>query len=173
MSSAAALVLAAVFVWAAVAKVRGRDATVASFRGLGLPGPGVLAVVVPVVEIGLAVGLVVMPSVAGWLALALLAAFTVVIGRAIARGVEVGCACFGSAANDRPVSPLEVVRNAGLAALAVVATGATGDALWPALPAMVVVTVVVALGRVGLAMAELRMTGGHVFSTPLPGEHRR
>jgi hypothetical protein len=37
----------------------------------------------------------------------------------------------------------------------------------------VIVTVSVALGRVALAMAELRMAGGHVFSTPLPGEHRR
>jgi uncharacterized membrane protein YphA (DoxX/SURF4 family) len=173
MSPAAALVLAVVFLWAAVAKVRDRAGTAASFRGLGLPAPAALAVAVPVVEVALAVGLVVRPSIAGWLALALLVAFTLVIAGAIARGVEVGCACFGSAANDRPVSTLEVVRNAGLAALAVVATGASGDALWPALPAIVIVTVVVALGRVGLAMAELRMAGGHVFSTPLPGEHRR
>lgn len=172
MSSAAALVLAAVFVWAAVAKVRARTTTVTSFRGLGLPAPDALAIAVPMVEVGLAIGLVVRPSAAAWCALGLLVAFTAVIATAIARGVEVGCACFGSSA-DRQVSTIEVVRNAGLAGLAVVATGAHGDALWPPLPALVIVTVVVALGRVALAMAELRHAGGHVFSTPLPGEHRR
>lgn len=172
MSSAAALVLAVVFAWAAVAKVRARTTTVTSFRGLGMPAPDALAVAVPMVEVALAIGLAVRPGVAAWWALVLLVAFTAVIGRAIARGVEVGCACFGSSA-ERPVSTMEVVRNAGLAALAVVATGAHGDAFWPPLPALVIVTVVVALGRVALAMAELRQAGGHVFSTPLPGEHRR
>jgi hypothetical protein len=92
----------------------------------------------------------------------------------VARGSTVGCACFGGGAEDRPVSVLELVRNAGLGALAIVASGAgTGSALWPSLPAAVLVTVLVALARVGLAAAELRQAGGHVLSTPLPGEVRR
>jgi hypothetical protein len=173
LARALALVLAAVFAWAAVAKVRERDATVASFRGLGLLWPSQLAVVVPAVEVGLAVALVAVPEVAAFAALALVLAFSLVIGRAVAVGSTVGCACFGGHADDRPVSVLELVRNGALGAMAVLASAAgPGSALWPDLPALVIVTVVVALARVGLAAAELRRAGGHVWSTPLPGEGR-
>lgn len=174
MAQAAALVLAAVFAWAAAAKLGARAATVASFRGLGLPAPGALAVAVPLIEVVLALALVVAPAQASFAALAVLLAFTVVIGRAVAGGSSVGCACFGGSAGARPVSVLELVRNAGLGALAIVATGAgAGSALWPSLPAVVLVTVLVALARVGFAAAELRRAGGHLLSTPLPGEARR
>jgi hypothetical protein len=175
LARAAALVLAAVFAVAAVAKVRHRADTTVSFAGLGLPVPAALAVAVPVVEGALVVGLVLLPGPAAFLALALLLAFSVVVGRAVARGATVGCACFGGAAEARPVSTLELVRNAGLAALAVIATGAGAEPVaasggWPALPANVIVTVLVALGRVGLEAAALRRAGGHVLATPLPGE---
>jgi hypothetical protein len=169
-AEASALVLAVVFAWAAAAKVRARPATVASFDGLRLPAPRLLATAVPVVEVALAAGLVVVPGPAAFLALALVLAFSVVIGRAVAAGSTVGCACFGGHADDRPVSVLELVRNAGLGALAVLATGAGGGPHWPSLPALVIVTVLVALGRVALAAVELRRAGGHVLSTPLPGE---
>lgn len=173
LAAASALVLAAVFAWAAVAKVRHRVATVASFRGLRLPAPGALATVVPVVEGALAVGLVVAPASSGFAALALVLAFSVVIGRAVAAGATVGCACFGGA-DDRPVSVVELVRNGALGALAVIASGAgAGPALWPSLPAVVIVTVLVALGRVALAAAQLRQDGGHVLATPLAGEMGR
>ena len=173
LAQAAALVLAAVFGWAAVAKVRAAGPTTASFRGLGLPAPRLLARAVPAVEAVLAVALVLRPAVAAFAALALVVVFSLVIVRAVAAGSTVGCACFGggSGEDDRPVSVLEVVRNGGLGALAIVATGAgAGTALWPSLPALVIVTVLVALSRVGLAAAELRRAGGHVFSTPLPGD---
>lgn len=175
LAEAAALVLAAVFAVAAVAKARRRAATTASFRGLGLSAPGVLAVAVPAVEAVLAVTLVLVPGPASFAALALLLAFTAVIVRAVISGSTVTCACFGaSTPDDRPVSVLELVRNSGLGALAVVATGAGATFPgWPSLPALVIVTVLVALGRVGLAAAELRQVGGHVFSTPLPGEGTR
>lgn len=174
LAQAAALVLAAVFAWAGVAKATARPATVSSFRGLGLPAPASLAVVVPAVELVLAAGLVVAPAPASFAALAVLLAFSAVIGRAVARGSTVGCACFGGGAEDRPVSVLELVRNGALGAVGIVASGAgAGSALWPSLPATVLVTVLVALARVGLAAAELRQAGGHVLSTPLPGEARR
>lgn len=174
LAQAAALVLAAVFAWAGVAKLTARPATISSFRGLGLPAPAPLATAVPAVEALLAVGLVVAPAPVSFAALAVLLGFSIVIGRAVARGSTVGCACFGAGAEDRPVSVLELVRNGGLGALAIVASGAgTGSALWPSLPAAVLVTVAVALTRVGLAAAELRQAGGHVLSTPLPGEARR
>ena len=174
VAAAAALALAAVFAWAALAKVRERQATVASFRGLGLPAPRTLSVVVPVAEAALAVALVAAPVPAAFFALVVVLAFSVVIGRAVAAGSSVGCACFGGVADDRPVSVLELVRNGALGGLAVVATGAgAGPALWPSLPALVIVTVLVALGRVGIAAAELRRAGGRIFATPLPGEAAR
>lgn len=152
MAAASAVVLALVFGSSAVSKVRARESTVASFRGLRLPAPTVLSSAVPVVESVLAVGLVVAPAPAAYVALALLVAFSVVIGRAVAAGATVGCACFGGGgADERPVSVVELVRNAGLGALAVLATG-VGDvsALWPSGPALVIVAALVALGWAAL-----------------------
>lgn len=160
LAQAAALVLAVVFAWAAVAKVRDRPATVDSFRGLGLPAPTVLASVVPAVELVLAAGLVAVPRLASFAALALVLAFSAVIGRAVAVGSSAGCACFGGSPGDRPVSILELVRNGGLGALAVVASGAgPGSALWPDLRSVVIVTVLVALSRVAFAVVEHRRVG--------------
>ena len=178
VARAAALVLAAVLAWAAIAKVRDRRGTARSFAGLGLPSPRLLASAVPAGEVAVAVGLVVAPARAAWAALALVLAFSVVIARAVVSGASVPCACFGGggagAGAARPVSVVELVRNAGLGALAIVASGAgVGDALWPGLPETVIVTVVVALVAVAFAVVELRRVGGHVFSTPLPGEVHR
>lgn len=178
LARAAAIVLAAVFVLAAVAKGRDQPSTVASFRGLRLPAPGFMAKVVPLVEVGVAVGMIVAPATSAGPALVLLVAFSAVIARAVAAGSTVSCACFGGgargASEDRPVSTVELVRNAGLGALAIVASGAgEGSALWPSLPAVVIVTVVVALVRIAFGAVELRRLGGHVFSTPLPGERSR
>jgi uncharacterized membrane protein YphA (DoxX/SURF4 family) len=178
LGGAAALVLAAVFAWAAVAKFRTPDETAASFHGLGLPAAAVLAKAVPVVELAVAAGLIVVPAATSWIALALVVAFSLVIVRAVAAGSTVTCACFGAAgaATDdtaRPVSTVEVVRNAGLGALAIVASGAAPGTLRTSLPALVIVSVLVALSRVGFAAADLRRLGGHVLSTPLPGEMRR
>lgn len=172
LAGGAALALAAVFAVAAIAKLRDLDATRSSFRGLGLPAPGPLALGVPAAEAAIAVALVVMPAIASWGAGVVLVAFTVVIVRSIAGGHPAPCACFGGS-TARPVSGLEVARNLALLALVVVASGARRDALWPSLPAAVLVSVAVALGRVGLAVGELKQAGGHVFATPLPGEHRR
>jgi uncharacterized membrane protein YphA (DoxX/SURF4 family) len=176
LAAAAALVLAGVFAWAGVAKLRHHGPTLDSFRGLGLPAPAVLARTVPVVELAVAAGLLLAPALTAWVALALLLGFTFVIGRAIVRGSTVSCACFGGSASragedERPVSVVELVRNAGLGALAIVAGGAGAGRLDPpALPALVIVTGVVALARVAFAAVELRRLGGHVWSTPLPGD---
>ena len=162
IASAAALVLAAVFLWAGVAKLLRRDDTQASFSALRLPAPAALAVVVPIVEIALAAALVLRPAIAAWAALALIGAFTAVIWLAIARGIEAPCSCFGTARKE-PVSTNEIVRNGMLAGLAVLATAAHGAAGWPGLPQLVIVTVLAALGRVVLAIAELRRGGNRVF----------
>jgi len=122
VGSVAAVVLAAVFAFAAVAKAMRRRETVAAFEGLGLPAPGVLAAVVPAAELVIALTLLARPQIGAALALAALAAFTSVIVRALRRGVDTGCGCFGSRHNA-PVNPSDVVRNGLLAAFAVLATG--------------------------------------------------
>ncbi len=157
IAQASALVLALVFAWAAWAKAINRSPIVASFRGLGLPAPAALAVVVPVVEATLAIALVLRPAPAALAAFVLLVVFSVGIGRAVAAGSTVACACFGASAGERPVSVLELVRNGGLGALAIVANGAgTSTALWPSVPATVIVTVLVVVGRVALGAAAVR-----------------
>jgi len=162
LASATAIVLAAVFAWAGVAKLLRRADTAASFVALGVPAARGLAVVVPLVELALAAGLVLRPALAGWAALALIFAFTVVIWRAIHRGIKAPCSCFGTASKE-PVSTNEIVRNGMLAGLAVLATAAHGAAGWPGLPQIVIVTVLAALGRVALAVAEFRRDGARVF----------
>jgi len=131
LARVAAMVLAGVFAWAGVAKLWNRQATSRSFAGLGLPAPASLALVVPATELGVASALVAVPPLGAWAALALLVVFTVVIIRALATGVTVPCACFGSARSARAVSSVDVVRNACLAAAAVLAAGVPADSgLW-------------------------------------------
>jgi uncharacterized membrane protein YphA (DoxX/SURF4 family) len=117
--------LAAVFAWAGAAKAVDRRATARSFRALGLPGDALLTTGVPVVELVLAAGLVLVPAAAAPLAFGLLVAFSVVLGRALREGVPVGCGCFGTARRG-PVSARDLLRNAVLAAVALVVAVAGG-----------------------------------------------
>jgi len=137
-----ALVLAAVFIWAAAAKLAHPPETKAGFTSLGLARPEVMAWLVPAVEILTAVLLVGAPRVGGFVALALLAAFSLVIARAIMRGVTTGCTCFGSV-SSKPVSPTDLGRNCILAALALVAGSTPAPALppWWAIAAVAVAAV--------------------------------
>lgn len=112
-----ALVLAAVFVRAAVAKLARRAETEASFGALGLPAARHAARVVPMVELALAVALIAAPRAGGIGSVVLLAAFTAVLVRAIRSGVSASCNCFGAARAD-PVSEVDVLRNGLLAGLA-------------------------------------------------------
>ena len=162
----AALVLAALFAWAGVAKLGARRRTRRTFRALGLPAADGFAVVVPVVELTLALGLVVAPGWAAAGALAMLAAFSVFLLRAIRAGVDVGCGCFGSAGTE-PVSYVELVRN-GLMALAAVAALATPRPVAPGLAAVLVAGAALAIAGLVLALAELKRTVGHVWKMDLP-----
>jgi uncharacterized membrane protein YphA (DoxX/SURF4 family) len=123
LAYATALVLAAVFAAAAIAKLRDREGTRATFTAFGLPQP--LATAVPVVELAVAVGLVVAPGWAAVVSLVVLAAFTTFIARAVRLGVRAPCNCFGRA-SDRPVSSVEIGRNGLLAVASVVAMTAPG-----------------------------------------------
>jgi hypothetical protein len=122
---ASAVVLAAVFVRAGVAKgLRPRE-TVAGFVALGVPNPGATARVVPVAELVLAVMLLSSPRPGGVAALVLLAAFSALLGGAVRRGMTAGCNCFGAARVD-PVSGVDLLRNGLLAVLAAAALLAPG-----------------------------------------------
>ena len=115
-----ALVLAAVFVWAAAAKFARPNVTTEGFRSLRLPAPGGLAWGVPAAEVVTAVLLVAVPPAGGVVALVLLAAFSLVIARALRLGLTTPCGCFG-ATSAKPVSSRDLVRNGLLACLALAA----------------------------------------------------
>ncbi len=117
LASAAAILLAALFTVAAVAKTSQYRGTVDSFRSLGLVAPETLGWLVPAVELLTAVLLIVLPIAGAGSSVLLLVAFSVVLVRALRSGLAVECACFGAIAG-RQVSPLDVARNVGLIAVA-------------------------------------------------------
>ena len=118
MSRLVAGLLAAVFVWAAVAKLRDQPSTVHAFAGAGLPAPSTLAVAVPVGELALAGLLLAAPVWGATVALAVLAGFTTHLGLARRRGIETGCGCFGGSGPTPPRH--ELGRNAVLAVIALI-----------------------------------------------------
>lgn len=154
---AAALVLAAVFARAGVAKLGDAPGTRTTFAALGLPAGAAMAV--PLVELVLAVSLVLFPGYAAVVALAVLAGFTTFLVRGIRAGVTVGCNCFGSAGHA-PISRVDVIRNALLAGTAAVALWATSPTV-PRLGACAVTLV-----GLGVAMTVLRV----VRRAPVPPE---
>ncbi|MGH1503365.1 MAG: MauE/DoxX family redox-associated membrane protein [Acidimicrobiales bacterium] len=122
LARVAAAVLAAVFVWAAVAKLRDREGTTVDFAAMGLPAPGLSAVVVPGAELAVAVALVVGAAIGGvpvgaYAAFVLLVGFTVHLASIVQSGRPVACRCFGGASTE-PVSSRSLVRNAALLGLA-------------------------------------------------------
>jgi len=133
---AARIVLAAVLAASATAKLRARVALSSDAmephmdRLVGERIAPIVGPVLPPTELVVAISLVAWWSpVPGVVALALIAAFTVVLVRAQARHVP--CLCFGTASLDVPVGPASIVRNGVLAGLAVLAIGdpAGADAL--------------------------------------------
>ncbi len=151
-----AVVSAVVWALAAVGKGTHRAETADAFAGLGLVGAPALAVAVPVAELATAGLLLWRPSVGAAVGLGLLAVFTVVIVRALARGVDTGCGCFG-ARRPSQLGPADVVRNALLAAFAVVAAGAhrLRD---PSAGDVVVGVVIVLVAATVLGVAQRRFT---------------
>lgn len=125
MANLAAILLAAVFVYAALAKLRDRSATTADFASLGLPRAEVWAVIVPATELITATTLAVVPGWGGVLAFALLAAFTTSLALVIRSGRVATCACFGGASTE-PVSGRHLIRNGVLLAMALVAATSDG-----------------------------------------------
>lgn len=166
LACVAAAGIAALFAWAGGAKLRSRARTTRSFRALGLPVPGALAIVVPVVELVLAVMLVVVPAAAATVATALLAAFTVVLARIVLAGREVSCACFGTS-SSKAVTWVELVRNGVLisVALTIAITGTTPAV--PGIAALIAAGTVAATLAVLLALADLKQRTGAVLALRL------
>ena len=150
------LLLAAVFVTAAAAKLRDMAGFRASLGAFGVPGAlaGPLSAAVPAAE----AAAVVLLLPAGWaragavLAAVLLGVFTAAVVLNLARGRAPECRCFGGAA--APIGTATLARNAALLAAAIAiltigpGAGAAAVAAWGDAPAEAVLAGVLALGAV-------------------------
>jgi peroxiredoxin len=128
----ARLLLAAVFVLAAAAKLADRATARRAFEDFGVPSPltGWLSIAVPLVELAVAVSLVpnATAQVAGGAALALLLLFSAAIALNLARGRKPDCACFGQV-QSAPIGGTTLLRNGVLAAVSAgILVGGPGDA---------------------------------------------
>jgi hypothetical protein len=113
-----------------------------------------MARVVPVVELAIAAGLVIVPSVGGLFALVTLAFFTTFLFGRLRAGVRVPCACFG-AAGTAPLSGVEIVRNLGLVVLAAAAM-LVQEPTAPSVADLVVTVAVIGACALGLRWARSR-----------------
>lgn len=115
------LLLAAVFLLAGVAKYADPKGTTKAFTDFGLPRAlaAFVALILPVVEAGVAIALV--PVASAWYgacgALALLGIFMAGIVAAMVRGRKPDCRCFGQL-HSAPVGRSTLIRNGILGALA-------------------------------------------------------
>lgn len=162
------LALAALLAWAAGAKALRPSRTAADFRALGLPNPQLLAVAVPALELVVAALLVGVPWLGGVAALALLAAFSVILGERLREGATAPCGCFGSN-SDQPISGVELLRNALLGLLAVAAV-VVDDPTKPHLADVIAVTTALAVGAMVLGLAGVKRDVGAVWDNTLAGE---
>jgi hypothetical protein len=153
LGSAAAPVLAALLLWAGMVTLTRRGATAAALAALHVPLPAAAAVVVPVLEIGIAALLLVHPADGAAASMVLVAMSHL----ALTWWAGTGRACprVGSPRLD-PVSWADVGRNLVLGGLGVVALFAGSRLSAPGLPALMAVTTMVLAGMVLLAAAELR-----------------
>jgi peroxiredoxin/uncharacterized membrane protein YphA (DoxX/SURF4 family) len=140
------LALAAVFAFAGAAKLADPAGSRRAIRDFGIPErlAAPLAFLLPVAEIGIAVGLVPASSVrlAAGAGAGLLVLFAVAISIALLRGRRPDCHCFGQL-HSAPAGPATLVRNLALAGLAVlIASQPAGDPGWIELAAVGVAMVV-------------------------------
>ena len=116
---------------------------------------------VPWAELALAAALVWQPRLGSLAALLLLGAFSVALARARAGGARTGCACFGGGRADAPLSGA-LLRNALLAMAALAGLG--GQRGWVDVPALVAVGTAAVVGVVALALWDLRVRAGSLWS---------
>lgn len=164
------VVLAAVFLTAGIGKLLDLSGSRQAMRDFGVPGrlAGVTGALLPCAELGAAVALIVRPS-ARWGALVtfvLLAAFMVGIIRALARGEQPDCHCFGQI-HSAPAGRLTLARNAVLAACAAVVVGYGSG---PALDTWVRARSGAELAAVGLGIVAVVLAG---YVASIQGTMRR
>ena len=117
---AAAVIVAGVLLLAGVLKLARPTEWRTQAAGLGVPA--LVAMVVPFAEIGIGALLLVQwqRHAMAWVAVALFAVFTALLGLRLAQGLRPPCACFG-ALSSRPIGAGHVIRNIVFVAIAVVA----------------------------------------------------
>lgn len=162
----AAIALAAVFTYSAVAKFRDPHPARRALRAAGLPGATARGVAFA--ELVIALALLAVPAAGAVAALVMLVAFTGFVAFLLARRIDVSCGCFGASATQ-PVSLVDVVRNVFLAALALGAMG-TATPSGVALEEVILATTFVALGAVALAAMATRRNLGQLFDNRMPGD---
>ena len=127
----ARVALAAAFALSAATKLARPAAFAEGLADFGVPASGAVARLLPLVEGGLAV-LLVLVRAEPWpafLAIAVLALFTGAVVANLASGRVTPCPCFGAPGpGARPVSAATVARNGYLIGLAVLGTGSTAGA---------------------------------------------
>lgn len=155
----ARLLVAAVFGWAALAKLLDLPGTRRAVASFGVPDRWVrsVALALPVVELLVAVSILLpwTAVVAGMVAFGLLGVFSVVVARLLMLGRRPACPCFGASG---PISGFTLVRNALLGILVLTATVGASDAVpvgYAVGSAAVVVLGTVQLWQ-GLALRRLR-----------------
>jgi Methylamine utilisation protein MauE len=171
VSSACALIISSVLIWAGIAKFQNRVTTANSFRALGLPKPTQAAVAVPAIEMLTGALAVWQPRIAGVLAAFLFVCFTLFLVAKLRAGAPVSCGCFGSA-DPAPVSWVTICRNVAL----IVATIATVAATRPV--SRLSVGELVAVGSIAaglmlisaliISLLSMKATIGVVFSQSPP-----
>lgn len=122
--------IALTLIWSGAAKLKSSQLTLKAMRGLGIPTflrRQWVARLVPVVELGVGLVLLCAPAPARFIgaltATVLFSVFSFYVTRAVARGVEVACECFGSASHE-PVDRYTVARNFALMLAGFIAIGA-------------------------------------------------
>lgn len=168
LASILAVALALVLIAAAVAKFRTPSRTTQDFTALGLPVPGVLARVVPGIELAVAAVLVLAPGWGGVAAFGLLVLFTALLVSLVRSGQTISCSCFG-AVSDEPVSWVEVTRNVVLLVMAASVTPIDRLAV-PGFAAVVGASAFAVIALVIIQLAVFRRDVGAVWSTRLSGE---
>jgi len=122
----AQVLIGLVFIGAALPKIGDPQSfavAVHNFRLLPLALENLLALSLPWIELvaGLALVLGVRARAGGLLASLMMILFTVVVGIALARGLDVACGCFGTADGSR-VGAQKLLENSGLTVLALLGT---------------------------------------------------
>ena len=168
LASLAAMLLALVFATAAVTKLIAPKAAASEFSDLGLPSPGLLARLVPAVELTVAAALIVRPPLGATAAAILLCAFTAVLIATIRSGRTVSCGCLG-ALSRQPVTAATVARNFAFLAMTGLAAAVPSLSV-PDLPAVMVMTLSCALAGLVVQLMATRQTIGRIWSVELAGE---